>query len=38
MPVAVVAERLGYSNTFHFIRQFRDVTGITPNAYRKKMQ
>ena len=35
-PVSRVAEQLGYSSQYHFIRQFREVTGITPSAYRKK--
>lgn len=30
-----VAERLGYHDQYHFIRQFKSVTGITPGAYRK---
>lgn len=33
--VQTVAEQLGYSNTYHFIRQFKAVTGITPGAFRK---
>lgn len=37
-PLPLIAERLGYSNHFHFIRQFRDSTGMTPGAYRKKNQ
>ena len=31
----VVAQRLGYKNQYHFIRQFKAVTGLTPGAYRK---
>ena len=31
-----VAEKLGYKNQYHFIRQFKSVTGITPGAYRKE--
>lgn len=31
-----VAEKLGYNNQYHFIRQFRSVTGITPGTYRKE--
>ena len=30
-----VAEKLGYQNHYHFIRQFKAVTGRTPGAYRK---
>lgn len=33
--VQTVAEQLGYSSTYHFIRQFKTVTGITPGAFRK---
>ncbi len=31
-----IAERLGYSDQYHFIRQFKKLTGETPAAYRKK--
>ena len=31
-----VAEKLGYKNQYHFIRQFKAVTGITPGTYRKE--
>lgn len=31
-----VAEKLGYKNQYHFIRQFKAVTGITPGIYRKE--
>lgn len=34
--VGEVAAGLGYSNVYHFIRQFDKVTGMTPGAYRKK--
>lgn len=30
-----VAEILGYNDHFHFIRQFKSVTGLTPGEYRK---
>ena len=33
-----VAEKLGYQNQYHFIRQFKNVTGMTPGAYRKKTE
>ena len=31
-----ISEKLGYSNQYHFIRQFKAATGMTPGAYRKK--
>ena len=31
-----VAEKLGYKNQYHFIRQFKSVTGVTPGIYRKE--
>ncbi len=36
MTIPEVAEKLGYGNQYHFIRQFKQYTGITPAAYRKK--
>ena len=30
-----ISEMCGYSNIYHFIRQFRSATGITPGKYRK---
>ncbi|MBQ9859594.1 MAG: helix-turn-helix transcriptional regulator [Clostridia bacterium] len=30
-----IAEQLGYQNTTHFIRQFKDHIGTTPTRYRK---
>lgn len=33
-----VAEMLGYNDQYHFIRQFRIETGMTPGAFRKKNQ
>ena len=30
-----IAELAGYNNQYHFIRQFREVTGITPGKYIK---
>ena len=30
-----IAERCGYTNTEHFIRQFREATGSTPLRYKK---
>ena len=36
MPLLEVAEILGYNDQYHFIRQFKSVTGITPGEYRKR--
>lgn len=36
MTIPEIAEKLGYGNQYHFIRQFKQHTGITPAAYRKK--
>lgn len=33
--LAQVAERLGYKNQYDFSRQFKQVAGISPGAYRK---
>ena len=33
--VAALAEQLGYSDVYHFIRQFRRAAGQTPGAYRR---
>ncbi len=32
----VLAERLGYKSQYHFIEQFKSVTGMTPGVYRRK--
>ena len=31
-----LAEKLGYNDQYHFIRQFREVAGITPGKYRNQ--
>lgn len=36
MTIPEIAEKLGYGNQYHFIRQFKQYVGITPAAYRKK--
>ena len=33
--LAEISEECGYQSIYHFIRQFRDVMGITPGKYRK---
>ncbi|MBQ8533384.1 MAG: helix-turn-helix transcriptional regulator [Clostridia bacterium] len=35
MQINQIAEYLGYTNPFHFIRQFKKLEGITPSEYRK---
>lgn len=38
MTVASIAEELGYSHVYHFIRQFKKSTGMTPGAFRKQFR
>ncbi len=33
--VSEISRRLGYNNVFHFIRQFKKQTGLSPTEYRK---
>lgn len=33
--VSQIAEKLGYNDQYHFIRQFKSIIGKTPGAYRK---
>ncbi len=35
LTLPAVAEQLGYNDQYHFIRQFKAVTGQSPGAYRK---
>ncbi|MDP4152010.1 MAG: helix-turn-helix transcriptional regulator [Bacillota bacterium] len=37
LTVAQVAELSGYTNTYHFIRQFKEREGIPPNTFRKQI-
>jgi AraC-like DNA-binding protein len=36
--VSEVAEEVGFNDLSNFERQFRQITGITPSSYRKKLQ
>lgn len=36
IPVATVASKVGYGNYSYFSKLFKDLTGYTPNEYRKK--
>lgn len=36
ITLPAVAEKLGYNDHFHLIRQFKAVTGMTPGAFRKQ--
>lgn len=36
IPVSEISEALGYNNLTHFIRQFKQITGVSPNEYRKQ--
>ena len=33
--ISQIAEMLGYQSQFHFINQFKSITGVTPGAFRK---
>ncbi len=35
LTLPAVAEQLGYNDQYHFIRQFKAITGQSPGAYRK---
>src|SRR5690606_32059294 len=37
MPIREVAERVGFSNEFHFSRRFKEMTGYSPTEFRRKM-
>lgn len=36
-PVGTLSERLGFSNPVHFSRMFKQLAGVSPQQYRKKM-
>ena len=35
LPMAEVAQQLGYSSPAHLSRQFRQVTGLTPTEFQR---
>ena len=35
MKIEEIAESCGYSSVSHFVKLFREKTGVTPAAYRK---
>lgn len=37
LSLSEISEKCGYTNIYHFIRQFRTVTGNTPGNYRKHL-
>ena len=37
-PVALIAEEAGFSDVYHFNKQFKTRTGKTPSQYRKALQ
>ena len=36
LPVAEVAERLGYRDPYHFSRRFKNFAGVSPERYRRE--
>lgn len=38
ISVADLCRKVGYGNVSHFIKLFREVTGVTPAKYRKKVK
>ena len=36
IPIGTVAAKVGYGNYSYFSKLFKDITGLTPNEYRKK--
>ena len=38
LPIKAIAETLAYADVYYFARQFRQVTGLPPAAYRKSIE
>ncbi len=38
LPIALVAEKTGFSNLSNFNRQFKATKAITPKAFRRQFQ
>ncbi len=38
LPIALVGEKCGYPDSFHFSKTFRNATGCTPSNYRLKTE
>ena len=36
LSLAEIAELTGFSNQFHFCREFKNITGLPPSVYRKQ--
>lgn len=36
-PLRVIAEELGFCDEFHFSRRFKQITGVSPAVYRKRL-
>ena len=37
LTVAAIAAQLGYADEFHFSRRFKQITGVTPRAFRRRL-
>ena len=37
LPISAIAERVGFSNQFHFSRVFKEICGETPSVYRNQL-
>ena len=37
MPIKEIAYNLGFYDEYHFSKQFKNITGLSPNEYKKKL-